>query len=612
MKHKITLSLSLTLLSLTVAIVIIVGIAFRDYGISSATDKARVVAELVRDGLTVHMVNGIMDRRHYFMEKISSSKNIEKLWVVRSKGVIDQYGPGFTGEKAKDTIDAAVLATGRSEEHVMEGNDDVRLRVTIPYTASPDCLQCHTANIGDVIGVVSMVFDISDVRRSGLITTINIALVSILVLVLITWATNHGINRYLELFEALMEAIRKGHDGDFSSRITTSLKDEGGMLATLLNSLYEQLSEIVRHIDKKISILIGRTHTALANPLERTCQIVDELVDIYKFKKTIEIDKDKNEVYRHLVKVVENMVGHSDFVIVEISHADAKITVMHTTRDKWYCNLNEEGAFWQECRAVRSESVIYSDQQTHVCPNFIVEGNKQVAHMCMPYRLSSEISMLIQIICKDHDTLEKIKLELSGLINYLDAARPVLENHHLMHILQQSNLHDGLTGLLNRKYLDEFVDHIARQATRVKSPYGLLALDIDHFKMVNDTYGHDVGDIVIKGLADTVTSTIREADIAIRQGGEEFLVMLFNPTEEGVLTVAEKIREKFASHIFSAGGVQLRKTVSIGISMYPKDAEGMWHAIKCADIALYRAKDSGRNRVIRYTSDMLPTENGNY
>eukprot|EP01022_Parablepharisma_sp_SALTPOND_P029505 TRINITY_DN73769_c0_g1_i1.p2 TRINITY_DN73769_c0_g1~~TRINITY_DN73769_c0_g1_i1.p2 ORF type:complete len:1019 (-),score=93.83 TRINITY_DN73769_c0_g1_i1:2947-5955(-) len=122
--------------------------------------------------------------------------------------------------------------------------------------------------------------------------------------------------------------------------------------------------------------------------------------------------------------------------------------------------------------------------------------------------------------------------------------------------------------------------------------------------MVNDTYGHDTGDVIIKGLADTLRESIREADLAIRFGGEEFLVLLHSPTEDGAMLVAENLRKTFEKKIFSAGNENISKTISIGVSFFPGDGDAVWKAIKFADIALYKAKDGGRNQVVRFSKTM--------
>ncbi|MDR1450975.1 MAG: sensor domain-containing diguanylate cyclase [Helicobacteraceae bacterium] len=589
-------------------IIVVVGLNFREFAIQNSVDKAKTTAALVRDGLTSHMVNDIMDKRHHFMERIGSSPNVEQIWVVRADSVISQYGSGFEGESSQDEIDVRVLNEGKSVEHMIETSSSARLRVTIPYVSTPECLQCHIGGRGDVLGAVTMVMDVSDMRYSGLKAMGRVCIISLLAAIAAAWTINKWLNRYLELFEDLTNAIKKGCDGDFSTQITTSLTDEGGRLAEHLNSLYARLRDTVAQIDKKIAILIGGAARKRdgENPLIRMRSIVDSLVDIYKFKKTIDIDRDKNEIYGHLIEIVRQIIGEGDIALFEISAVKGKTELIYASEAELYCSAYAEQTLCEECRAFRSQTAVFCDDFTNICKYFNVGGEEKIAFACLPYRVTDDVSLLLHATARDVAAIERIKGEAAILNSYFDEARPVLESRYLTQVLQESNLHDGMTGLYNRKFLNEFIDHITRQASRTRSPYSLLALDIDHFKMVNDTYGHDVGDVVIKGLADVLLTSIREADIAVRQGGEEFLVLLFNASEDGAIMVAEKIREKFATRLFSSGSAQLTKTVSIGVSFYPQDAEGMWRAIKLADIALYKAKEGGRNRVVRYTSDMGP------
>jgi diguanylate cyclase (GGDEF)-like protein len=167
-----------------------------------------------------------------------------------------------------------------------------------------------------------------------------------------------------------------------------------------------------------------------------------------------------------------------------------------------------------------------------------------------------------------------------------------------------------MTGLYNRRFLEEFIDKIMSQAQREDETYSVMMLDVDFFKMVNDTYGHDIGDLVITEIGKILKDNIREADLAIRYGGEEFVVLLHNATDEGTLKVAEKIHAVFGERIFDVGnGETMQKTMSIGISKFPTDADTIWKCIKFADTALYKAKTTGRNKIVTYTAEMSEEEN---
>ncbi|OHE00487.1 MAG: hypothetical protein A2W82_04205 [Sulfurimonas sp. RIFCSPLOWO2_12_36_12] len=126
--------------------------------------------------------------------------------------------------------------------------------------------------------------------------------------------------------------------------------------------------------------------------------------------------------------------------------------------------------------------------------------------------------------------------------------------------------------------------------------------------MVNDTYGHDIGDKVIVALSKVLKDSIRESDLAIRYGGEEFVLMLCNATDEGAMSVAKKIHSAFGALSFDVGNSEaLRKTISIGIAKFPTDGDTIWKCIKYADTALYVAKDTGRNKIVEFKADMFKT-----
>ena len=132
---------------------------------------------------------------------------------------------------------------------------------------------------------------------------------------------------------------------------------------------------------------------------------------------------------------------------------------------------------------------------------------------------------------------------------------------------------------------------------------------MDFFKVVNDTYGHETGDVVLIKTAEVLKSCVRTSDMVIRYGGEEFIVLLIDvKTSQDTLALAEKIRATMELTVINVPTGTLKKTISIGVSEFPQDTDGFWEAIKFADVALYRAKEEGRNRVVRFTTDMWQQE----
>jgi two-component system cell cycle response regulator len=166
--------------------------------------------------------------------------------------------------------------------------------------------------------------------------------------------------------------------------------------------------------------------------------------------------------------------------------------------------------------------------------------------------------------------------------------------------LEQLAQTDPLTQILNRRALTERITAEMERALRYDSTMALLMIDLDHFKKVNDTYGHLVGDDVLRDVAQLLAETIRGSDIVARYGGEEFLVLLPETDDEGAEKFAERIREAVESHAFSNATDEplLRLTASVGVAVFPAARiESVEDLFARADAALYRAKADGRNRV---------------
>lgn len=157
---------------------------------------------------------------------------------------------------------------------------------------------------------------------------------------------------------------------------------------------------------------------------------------------------------------------------------------------------------------------------------------------------------------------------------------------------------DPLTGLYNRRYLGDFVEREISRTRRTGSKIAFAMVDIDHFKRINDTLGHDAGDEVLRQVSSYLTRQIRQEDLAFRYGGEEFLLVLPCVTLAGITARVERICTDLAT--LSAGENRLALwplTLSIGVAVFPDDGDSAETVIRCADAALYRAKDAGRNRV---------------
>jgi len=191
----------------------------------------------------------------------------------------------------------------------------------------------------------------------------------------------------------------------------------------------------------------------------------------------------------------------------------------------------------------------------------------------------------------------------AGLIQIIDAAGLLLQLQEKNRQLEEMATTDQLTGLFNRRMLDERAAAELERAARYGEPMSLVLFDLDHFKRVNDTWGHQAGDEVLKEVAVLTQSFIREPDKLFRWGGEEFVVLAPHTEAEGAAALAEKLRRTIAAHRFPAVGAM---TASFGVAQWrPADSLTVWFGH--VDLALYRAKNSGRDRVVLFDpSDRLP------
>jgi two-component system, cell cycle response regulator len=166
---------------------------------------------------------------------------------------------------------------------------------------------------------------------------------------------------------------------------------------------------------------------------------------------------------------------------------------------------------------------------------------------------------------------------------------------------------DALTGLYNRHYLNTHLANMVKQAQQNGKHLAVMIMDMDHFKQVNDTHGHDAGDLVLKQLAELIIGAARSTDLAARFGGEEFVILMPETDPQAAIGAAKRMREIVEKTAFriNADGTTIQKTVSIGVSSLHPDGDSVEGLLKRADEALYNAKNNGRNQV-KVAANMVP------
>jgi diguanylate cyclase (GGDEF)-like protein len=209
-----------------------------------------------------------------------------------------------------------------------------------------------------------------------------------------------------------------------------------------------------------------------------------------------------------------------------------------------------------------------------------------------------QVTGLVRIESVNRDSMDQEDQRLIESLVVL--ASLAFENAKLYQEARELAVTDGLTRLLLRRPLMERLDTELKRAAETNAPMALVMLDIDHFKAVNDTYGHPAGDAVLKEVAALVKKSVRDVDVCGRYGGEEFVVLLPQTTLEGALVVAERIREAVRAKGFDLRGEARKVTVSLGVAEAPEHGIQARELIAAADDALYHSKQNGRDRVTAF------------
>ncbi len=244
-------------------------------------------------------------------------------------------------------------------------------------------------------------------------------------------------------------------------------------------------------------------------------------------------------------------------------------------------------------------SCFHEQHNQHVC-EFL---KSPVTARLMNERANVEVEGLRRDGSTFFSEISIIKVQLVKRTILVAIIRDITKSKELQEKLVFLSEHDSLTGILNRRKIEENLQKEMERASRYDRPLSLLLIDIDHFKKINDTFGHDVGDLALKHLVSVLTNYLRKVDSLGRWGGEEFVILLPEVDEKGILVVAEKLRKAVEIHPLKTREQKKEVSFTVSLGGATHDASGISPEIfiKQADEALYQAKQEGRNRFCLYT-----------
>lgn len=548
---SLSIQIKLTLL-IQVSLVLILAFAqrwvlssFENKIIESAKVRAFETADGIINGMNMLMLTGQIGDpkvRSLFIEKMGKSQGIKELRIFRAEQVKKQFGVGLAQEQPQDEIDQAVLATGKPYFERRAANSHT-LRAVIPFIAShdfkgTDCLLCHKVNVGSVNGAANIVLDLDD--EVSMIESINhwLWFGQLILQVILFFVIDKMLRSFTRPVQRIQEVMTSMQvDGDLSRRVDIHGTDEIGRMANAFNALADSLQKSVSQVKE------GQ------DKLRLSAQVF-----VNSAEAIVITDADNNIM--QVNKAFTDITGYTE---ADVLGKNPRIL-----------KSGQQGeAFYREMWAILLHSGCWQGE-------------------IMDRRKNGEIYPKWLSIAVVRD-------EQGTVTNYIALFSDITERRASFERIQHLAHYDALTHLPNRTLLNDHIDMSIAGAKRNHTRFAVLFLDLDRFKIVNDTMGHHVGDTLLQAVAGRLQECVRESDTVARLGGDEFVILLGDINDEkDAALVAQKIIA-LVSKPFMLGDYQANIGTSIGISIYPTHGADKFTLLKHADAAMYQAKENGRN-----------------
>lgn len=336
----------------------------------------------------------------------------------------------------------------------------------------------------------------------------------------------------------------------------------------------------------------------------------DDLETILEISKAIFSTLDTGEILYLIVKKISEIMNVTRCSIILIEKGKDTGRILATYEDPAINNLNIDLVKYPEImEAVKKEQpVIIKDVETEPLMKDVQDivrsiGIKSILVFPIQYIKGTVGALYLRTSRKDIEFMDK---EIKFCQIMCSMAAVALKNSHLFDIinrekvlLEKMAVTDDLTGLYNHRFFVKRLNEEFKRAKRYNNPISCVMIDIDDFKKINDTYGHQCGDVVLQEIAKVIRNCVRESDVVARYGGEEFTVILPHTDLDHALVLAHRIRRAVKNYRSSISKMTTRITISIGVSTYPSSGvDGVDDLVRKADNSLYSAKNSGKDTVI--------------
>jgi len=380
---------------------------------------------------------------------------------------------------------------------------------------------------------------------------------------------------------------------DAREETVKELRDEASALRAHSSRQEKDLAN-----ERKIQQNLQKTNEQLSAWVDELKQSSHEIALLNQMSDLLQACQTVEETYRVIAQLARDLFPDDAGALCRFLEEQKMLDTVAV----WGAGLAMVPEFaLEECWALRrGKAYVVEDTQAELlCQHFTAPPPH--GYICLPMMAQGELLGMFHLeIGQPHPgapedaRVARIEAKKRLATTVTEQFGLALANLKLRELLRTQSIRDQLTGLFNRRYMEEsFVREIHR-AQRQGSTLGIIMADLDHFKKINDTYGHEEGDVILRNVGAILQKSIRQDDIACRYGGEEFTVIMPSASRAIVLQRAEQIRERIKRHVSVK---QEPVTISLGMALFPEDGQSAESLLNAADAALYQAKERGRDQV---------------
>ncbi|MCX7943417.1 MAG: diguanylate cyclase [Deltaproteobacteria bacterium] len=626
-KRSIAFKVSIVI---SLAIFVIMGIGFYFLiGMQRAAIKKNIndyfvsIYEMVVSAIREqHTQNGILPSKQ-IREIMRSHKEILSSNISNYHGVIKwASNPSDVGKINKIVSDYKREWIGGEKANIKMLEHKNSTQIVVPILPEQACFRCHQER-KEPIGFffaesISLSTLFSDVYKFSTVSFLIILLTILATLIILSLAIRYYVVKPINTLLNMIEAVEKGN---FLVRAEVKTADELGILSSGFNNMLKKITDLmVSQLEHEREVVAIQQELKYKEQIEEKSRRIfeinsslerklNELSLLFELSSALNSSLELDDTLESLIKILQEKMNYLELAVLLWDEEDRVLKVKRAfgyDNEEQLKNMTFKPGEGISGRVVESGEMILVNDTTND-PRFLHYKGKKIidgSFLSIPMKFKGEIIGVLNFSRPGINMFKEEEVELLKAV--ANQAAIAIKNAELYQKTLELSITDSLTGLYNRRYFFKRFGEVVDSSIRYNTGFAILMIDIDHFKSFNDTYGHKVGDEILKKIAYIFSSRVRKVDIVARYGGEEFVILFPRIKKKEAVDLGEKLRKnvELSKFIFDGEPIEQKITVSVGVAVFPEDSNNAREIIELADKALYEAKRRGRNQTVAYESNL--------